>query len=502
MSDSSETPEKHSEHHVEKMVVHEKNPDQESGTMRSNDFSSIDEAAVLRKMDLRLIPMLSVLYLLAFLDRGNIGNAKIEGLVEDLNMTGPQYNWTLTVFFFTYCIFELPSNLLLKKLRPSRWLPLIMVAWGIVMTLMGIVQNYSGLLATRLFLGVAEAGLYPGVAYYITLWYPRHRAQYRQALFFSAASIAGAFSGLLAYGIAKMDGVGGYAGWRWIFILEGLLTIIVALFSPLAIHDSPETATFLTEQERRFVIHALRIQNSADEREMVQDEAEFRIKYVIDAFTDWQIYLGLFTYWGITCPLYGISLFLPSIIKDLGYKSSTAQLLTVPIYITAAVVAVCAAWFSDRRKQRSPFILFFMGLIAFDFIICLASSGRSVPGVVYFGVFIAVIGIYPAFPGNVTWISVNLAGDYKRAAGMAIYIGVGNLAGAMASNFYRAQDAPQYILGHSLELGFVVVGMITAVLTRFTYQRINRNRDRIDPSQYPSDPDSMGDRSPLFRYML
>jgi MFS family permease len=227
-----------------------------------------------------------------------------------------------------------------------------------------------------------------------------------------------------------MDGVGGYAGWRWIFILEGLLTIIVALFAPFAIHDSPETATFLTEHERCFVIHALRIQNSADKREMVQDETEFRIKYVLDAFTDWQIYLGLFSkshrqrrwlvltwtqvYWGITCPLYGISLFLPSIIKDLGYKSSTAQLLTVgrllsfvfwfffngltnvyvkvPIYITAAVVAVCAAWFSDRRKQRSPFILFFMAMIAIGFIVCLASSGRGVPGVVYFGVFVAVIG--------------------------------------------------------------------------------------------------------------
>ncbi|KAJ5155735.1 Major facilitator superfamily domain general substrate transporter [Penicillium capsulatum] len=465
-------------------------------------LASVDEAAVLRKMDLRLIPMLSILYLLAFLDRGNIGNAKIEGLVDDLNMTGPQYNWTLTVFFFTYCVFELPSNLLLKKLRPSRWLPLIMVAWGIVMTLMGVVNNYGGLLATRLFLGVAEAGLYPGVAYYITLWYPRHRAQYRQALFFSAASIAGAFSGILAYGIAKMDGVGGYAGWRWIFILEGLLTVVVALFAPFTIHDSPETATFLTEEERRFVIHSLRTQHSADSREMVQDEAKFQMRYVIDAFTDWQIYLGLFMYWGITCPLYGISLFLPSIIKDLGYTSSTAQLLTVPIYIVAAIVAVFAAWFSDRRKQRSPFILFFMAMIAVGFIICLASSGHRVPGVVYFGVFVAVVGIYPAFPGNVTWISVNLAGDYKRAAGMAIYIGLGNLAGAMASNFYRAQDAPQYILGHSLELAFVVVGMIATVVLRLAYQYINRKRDQIDPSEYPTDPDSLGDRSPLFRYML
>jgi len=108
----------------------------------------------------------------------------------------------LTVFFFTYCAFEVPSNLCLKRFRPSIWLPAIMVAWGIVMTLMGVVQNYKGLLIARLFLGVAEAGLYPGVAYYITMWYCRTEAQFRQALFFSAASVAGAFSGLLAYAIA------------------------------------------------------------------------------------------------------------------------------------------------------------------------------------------------------------------------------------------------------------------------------------------------------------
>jgi hypothetical protein len=111
-------------------------------------------------------------------------------------------------------------------------------------------------------------------------------------------------------------------------------------------------------------------------------------------------------------------------------------------------------------------------------------------------------GIYPAFPGNVTWLSVNLAGDYKRAAGMAIHIGIGNLAGAMSSNFYRAKDAPNYILGHALELGFVVMGMIAVVVLRLSYQRVNRKRDQIDPSEYPSDPDSLGDRSPLFRYML
>ncbi|GFF54656.1 uncharacterized transporter C1002.16c [Aspergillus udagawae] len=468
-------------------------------------FTPEQEKRVLRKMDLRLIPMLSVLYLLAFLDRGNIGNAKIEGLVEDLGLTSQEYSWCLTVFFFTYCAFEMPSNLLLKKLRPSRWLPFLMIAWGIVMTLMGVVHNYAGLLSARIFLGVAEAGLYPGTAYYITMWYPREKAQFRQALFFSSASIAGAFSGLLAYAISKMDGVGGYAGWRWIFILEGLLTVAVALVAPFAIHDFPETATFLTEEERRWVIHKLRSQSGRDTTQdgAVHEESRFRVRYVIDALTDWQIYVALFMYWGITTPLYGISYFLPSIIKDLGYKSSTAQLLTVPIYIAAAIVAVVAAWLSDRRKQRSPFILFFMSLIAIGFIIVIASTGRGVPGVVYFGVFVAVIGIYPAFPGNVTWLSVNLAGDYKRAAGMAIHIGLGNMAGAMASNFYRARDAPRYILGHALELGFAVVGIIAVVILRLSYQRINKKRDQMDISGYDNAQLArMGDRSPLFRYML
>lgn len=403
------------------------------------DTSGVDPKKTLRKMDLHLIPMLSLLYLLSFLDRGNIGNANIEGLSTDLMMTGPQYNWTLTVFFFTYCVFEVPSNLLLKRLRPSIWLPTIMVAWGTVMTLMGTVQNYKGLLIARLFLGVTEAGLYPGVAYYITLWYVRKEGQLRQAMFFSAASVAGAFSGLLAFGIAKMDGVGGYEGWRWIFILEGLLTVLVAIVAFFTIYDFPETAKFLTKEERAWVVHRLKYQGSQESGKLVAEEEGFKWRYVRDAFTDWQIYAALWMYWGIVCPLYGTSLFLPSIVKELGYTSSTAQLLTVPIYITAAVLAVAVAYASDKNGQRSPYILGCMSAIAVGFIMCIAASAHGgVPGVVYAGIFITVCGIYPAFPGNVCWISNNLAGNYKRAAGMAIHIGVGNLAGG---RFRSSQSA-------------------------------------------------------------
>lgn len=144
-----------------------------------------------------------------------------------------------------------------------------------------------------------------------------------------------------------------------------------------------------------------------------------------------------------------------------------------------------------------------MSLIGIGFIICIASAGRGVPGVVYAGVFIAVIGIYPAFPGNVTWLSNNLAGSYKRATGMAIQIGAGNLSGAMASNFYRAKDAPRYTLGHALELGFVVAGISAAVIMRFAYQRINKKRDEEGAGGLTEEEMSkMGDRAPSYRYTL
>lgn len=473
-------------------------------TMES--FAHLDEKKILRKMDMRLIPMLALLYLLSFLDRGNIGNAKIEGLQEDLGMTSDQYNWCLTVFFFSYAAFEVPSNLLLKKLRPSRWLPLIMVAWGTVMTLMGIVQSYSGLLAARFFLGVAEAGLFPGCAYYLTMWYCRHEIQLRQAMFFSAASIAGAFSGLLAYGISHMNGVGGLEGWRWIFILEGIATVIIAVLAFFCLHDFPETAKFLTEEERAFVVFRLKYgqDKTATQKgeRSVAEVDEFKWKYVWQAFRDWQIWLNIWVYWGIVCPLYGISLFLPTIINNLGYTSSTAQLLTVPIYITAAILAVIFAYISDRVGKRSPFVISFLLMMILGFGLCI---GTSNPKVVYGGVFVAACAIYPSFPGNIAWLSNNLAGSYKRSAGMAIQIGVGNLGGAMASNFYRARDAPRYHLGHALELGFISVGIAAALIQLFAYAAINKKRAR----QLQNGRDQLsqaelaakGDKAVTFRYM-
>ncbi|KFY64761.1 hypothetical protein V496_03048 [Pseudogymnoascus sp. VKM F-4515 (FW-2607)] len=474
------------------------------------DFSHVDEAKTLRKMDIRLIPVLTVLYLLSFLDRGNIGNANIQGLSVDLGLSGAEYNLCLTVFFFTYCFFEIPSNLLLKKLRPSIYLPSIMVLWGTCTVCLGVVQNYHGLLAVRIILGAAEAGLYPGVAYYLTMWYCAAEMQWRQGLFYSGASIAGAFSGLLAYGIGNMDGVGGYEGWRWIFILEGLLTVIAAFATFFVMHDFPDTASFLTVEERAWASNRLKYQGSSRSRRLVAESDQFDWKFLRQALSDWQLWVCLFMYWGIVCPLYGISLFLPTIIFQLGYTAQVAQLLTIPIYITAAILTIIVAYFSDKAekagKSRSPYVFIPMCCILAGFVIAIAGSAAgNVPGLVYAGVFIATCGIYPAFPGNVTWISNNLAGSYKRAVGMAFQIGVGNLGGAMASNFYREKDGPKFLLGHGLEIGFITMGLTAVIFLRLNYARINKKRDLLmDDGAELTDKEisDLGDRAPTFRYQL
>ncbi|KAF8486591.1 MFS general substrate transporter [Gautieria morchelliformis] len=470
-----------------------------------------EEHRLYRKLDLRLMPILSLMYLLSFMDRGNIGNAKIEGLTEQLKLVGNQYNIALTMFFIPYCLFECPANLVLKKFRPSRWLPAITIVWGTVMTLMGLVKTYPQLVGVRVCLGVAESGLFPGVVYYLTLWYPRHELQYRIGLFFGAASLAGAFSGLLAFGIGFMSGVGSLEGWSWIFILEGLATVLVGVLSAFVLVDFPATATFLAPEERAYIIWKKKYDNSS-----VGEQENFSMKDIWAALSDWQIYLHILIYMSVVGPLYGISLFLPTIISGFGFSTPIAQLLTVPPYVFATFVTLLWGYYSDKMKKRHPFILTGLVMLLIGFSIQISNAPR---GVKYFGTFFCVAGSYASFPGVVAWLGNNLSGQYKRGVGMAIHIGIGNFSGAISSNVFRTVDSPRFILGHGIELMFIGIGLICTPLVVLLYARINKQRDAYEASlsadsekavegskgKYgytPQELRELGDRAPDFRYVL
>lgn len=237
------------------------------------------------------------------------------------------------------------------------------------------------------------------------------------AVFFSAASLASAFSGLLAAAIVNMDGVAGLGGWRWIFILEGIVTVVVGATLYWILPDSPQTASWLEPWEQQYLINRL-AQDSGTKGGRVQTAEKFQWRYIIAALTDWKIWLAVVVYWGNSIPLYGFTYSAPTIIYNLGYTSIEAQLLTVPIYVVGAMSTVLFSWLSDKHQTRWPFILIPFSIAACAFIALLAIPHPKYPGLTYGILFAIPAGVYPPIIGILSWVGNNLSPTWKRSVGM------------------------------------------------------------------------------------
>ncbi|KAI5459562.1 major facilitator superfamily domain-containing protein [Mariannaea sp. PMI_226] len=472
----------------------------------SDESPRWDKAAtkrLIRKIDLAVVPFAALLYLLSFLDRTNIGNARLDTIEKDLGMTGLKYNNVLAIFFPFYVLAEIPSNMGMRRFKPWIWIPTMMVAWGICCTLMGIVQNYHGLLAVRAILGLTEGGLFPGISYYITMWYRRHECGFRMAVFFSAATAAGAFGGLLARGIMEMRGVGGLAGWRWIFIIEGLATTVVAVASYKVMSDYPDRAKFISKEERDHIVARLELDRSS-----LADE--FDMKFFWDAMRDWKIWVHMFMAAGTFTGVYSYSLFLPTIIRDLGYTSTTAQLLSTPPYIVACLFCVAAGWYADRLEQRGIFMIFFcaLALISFRGIGLILLMAVKTAAVRYFGCFLLAAGLFPSVPQGVAWNSNNIGGAMKRGVGIAMQVGFGNFGGTIAAYLFLVKDSPRYFPGFGTLLGLQSMACILAIWMTIYLRRENVRRDRIHkpPSEYTESEKiaerDRGDDATFFRFTV
>ncbi|KAG2363325.1 MFS general substrate transporter [Suillus spraguei] len=465
----------------EKQIVEELNPG--------------ERVRILRKLDWHLLPFVSLLYMLSFLDRANVGNAKVAGMSKDLNLIGFRYNIAAAIFFILYSFAEVPSNIALKLFRPSRWIPVIMIAWGLVMTLMCLVDSFRSLVVARLFLGLTEAGLFPGVTYYISLWYPRSERSKRISIFFSAATVAGAFGGLLAYAIEHMEGVGGLHGWQWIFLLEGVATLLVACLAFFLMHDYPETAKFLTERERAYVIDMLK----QDANDLA---THYHIRFVLQAMKDYKTYIQVLIYMGLLVPVYAIALFTPTIINELGYSAAHAQLLSAPPFIAACITTILVGIYSDKYKTRGPFIIgcAVVAIVGYILLYCGGSAGMS-----YAGTCLAAIGVYPTIAVDLAWAGSNAGGDLKRGVVIAMVIGLGNLGGICSSFIYI--DPPNFHIGHGTIMGFLFLSILLSLFAMWDYGRLNKKKEAQCQAEGLTDSRSnefkdMGDDSPLFRYAI
>ncbi|KAG8156872.1 hypothetical protein KVR01_013285 [Diaporthe batatas] len=416
--------------------------------------------------------------------RANIGNAKIEGLETSLDMSGSDYNVASMVFFISYIICE-----------------------GLIMTFSGFAQSFGGFVAARFLLGIPEAGFFPGAMYILSQWYPPHRTQFRVALMYGAAAMSGAFSGLLAAGIAQMRGLGGLLGWQWIFILEGVMTVLGGLICYFVLPDSPDLSGWLTDRERRFLnlTHA-RYRGSKKSKESSAQVAVPEKK----PKGHWG-YVWRQLHWASYCsvPTYALKFTLPQIIRNMGFTNNQAQLLTVPPYFLGGFSAVFSSMLADKLRWRYPFICGPQMLLCISYAVLFvyAADIRNNVALCYTFVNISTIASYPIVPGGNTWTLNNLAGQEKRAMGIAFMITLGNLGGIVGSFIFRDDEKPRYPTGWGACLGFVAAGVVSASLLELCYLTINKRRARKSEdevrAEYTDEKlEKMGNNSPLFRYSL
>ncbi|EGX88203.1 Major facilitator superfamily transporter [Cordyceps militaris CM01] len=441
-------------------------------------FSDKRKEIVIRKIDLRLLPVLILLYLMAYLDKTNIGNAKIEGMTADLNMHGIMYNVAVAIFFIPFILFEVPSNMILHKVpRPSVYMGGIVIAWGIIMTLTGIVQSYAGLLATRFLLGIFEAGFLPGAILIISNWYLPQETQVRIAILYTSAATGGAFSGLLAFAIGKMDGIAGLDGWRWIFILEGIFTVTAGALCFLMLCDSPALSTrWLDADEIRY----LELRQLARRPGIPRDNAKkhFNLAIFKDILCDYKIYLLAFANWSNAVPNYAMKFTMPTILTSMGIPGD--------IFLVGPQTCV---------------------VVAFSALYALSSDIKNNVAAAYFAICLSMFGLYPILPGVNAWNIANTPDPTKRSISIGLLVCIGNIGGLIGSYIYLDREAPRYPTGYGTSLTFATTGIVAATLLEFLLRRSNQKKalmtdEEVRERYTEEEMHHMGEKSPLFKYAL
>ncbi|KAJ9602393.1 hypothetical protein H2200_013248 [Cladophialophora chaetospira] len=410
----------------------------ENGAEWRADF----EKKLKRKVDIRLIPLLVIMYINNFMDRSALGQARLGTLEEDLGMdpNGTEFNTAISILFVGYIIMQLPSNLLLSRLRPSLYLGSVMVIWGAVCTCTAAVQNFAGLLVVRILLGVTEAPFFPGAIFLMSSWYTRRELTKRIAWFYSGVAVANGFSGLVSAGIlANMEGAAGIAGWRWVFIVNGAISMFFAICCTLVLPDFPHTTKWLTPEQRAYA--AWRLKMDAEEED--DRHATGVLAGLMMALKDWRLYIFMLMLHANV--LAGTFQYIfPSIVQTLGFGRIQTLLLTMPI------------------------------------------------------------GAVSAFPVMTAWIANSFIRPLvKRASAIAICNSVANAASAYGTFMYPASQAPQYMQGSAGNACVCLAAALLALALRIIYKRENKKLEKME-AEGIADPAGVagGDQRGLgFRYV-
>ncbi|KAG5981570.1 hypothetical protein E4U55_002826 [Claviceps digitariae] len=399
-------------------------------------LSRDQQVKIVRRVDRRLVLTVGAMYCISLMDRTNMSAANIAGMGTELLLIDNRYNIANLVFFVTYVVFQPPSTVLVRAIGPRVHLAGITLLWGAVMIGMGFVKGWHQLTALRAVLGLLEAGFFPSCVYLLSTWYTRYEVGKRYSVFYIVGCVASAFSGILAYGLMQLNGRKGLTGWRWIFIVEGSLTCVLAIACYWLLVDFPDSTrkswSFLSAREKQWVVSRVE-----KDRGDAKTEA-FQLSKFLRGGKDWKVWAYAMIYFGTTTMTYALAYTLPLIlVANMGFSVGAAQCLVAPPYAFAGFVMFGTGWLGDKYRIRGP-------IIVANMLLCLVGlpimGWASSAGVRYFGVFLVTAGANSNVPTVMSFQANNVRGQWKRAFCSATLVGFGGIGGICGSLVFREQD--------------------------------------------------------------
>ncbi|KAF9916467.1 hypothetical protein BX616_003679 [Lobosporangium transversale] len=445
-------------------------------------WTAEEEKQLVRIFDLKILSWIGVMFFFLQLDRGNMSNALTDNLMVDIGVDLNTITLGTAIFVLFFCFFEIPSNMIIRRVGPHRWIPLLMVLWGLATATQMFIKDRVSYFITRALVGTFEAGYIPGIAIYLTTYYKREEMALRLSIFWSTLAIASSCAGILSYFILHMRGIAGLEGWKWLFLIEGVATVFVGILSFFILPEGP-TATrgylrfagYLTERQELIAITRLIRDDpsKADPSKKVVPKAD--IWRAVRSPRIWpHILIGFF---GLlpSVPLQG---FAPLILKMLGFSALKTNLMAIPGYLLSLIIMSAVSYSSDRFKERA-----FHGAFATVYYACCVAGLALLPlGTNKINLYICLIfsmgGSTCWHPVNAAWIAGNTAPVGKRTIALAMYIMSVNLTAIVGTSVFRAEDAPRFIKGMWVLFGSLIITISLFIFQRYYLIYINKKRAR------------------------
>lgn len=446
-------------------------------SLRSLDEAEIQQLnkKIIRKIDLLVLPTIGILYILNYIDRQNLASAKLQGIMEDLNMNTEQFATAVSILFVGYLPFQIPSNLLITKIaRPGMYICCAVAIWGAISASTAAVKSYGQLLAVRAILGAAEAVFFPGAIYYLSAWYTKMELGKRIAGLYIAQQVGNAFGGLFAAAILQLDGIHNIAGWQWLFIIEGSATVGIGVICSCIMPEFPHNSRILSQTERDLAVW--RIESEAGAAEGTENESV--LKGFGKALSDPKLLLLIFS--NMLSQTQGsIANYFPTLVASLNFNNTISLLLTAPPYILAGAVYYGIMFYSDRKNTVYPIILICVAISVAMYIVPMSTLNV---GARYFSM--VILPFASVGPQLLLYKTINLhlaRPVSKRAAASALVNAIGGTSNIWASYLYYAP--PHFYAAFGTLMGSGLALAATVTVYRWLVLRENRRLDSGDTDE-------------------